>query len=210
MSSKDLTGQQFGKLEVLRRVGTRNKQVVWECKCQCGQEITVLAGNLRNGSTLSCGCLNRKKVAERQKTHGETNTRLYRIWHNMKSRCQNPNIKDYADYGGRGITVCPEWRDSFEAFRDWALANGYQDNLTIERNNINGNYEPQNCKWITNREQQSNRRNNRIISGFGRTQTIQQWADETGVSRETIAARLKRGWPTEIALTAPVKNKEEK
>lgn len=205
MSAKDLTGLRFGRLTVTEMAGRRNRQVLWKCKCDCGKDVTVIGGNLRNNSTQSCGCLNKQNAAMRKRTHGGTDTRLYRIWHNMKNRCQNRRTKDYEDYGGRGIEVCPEWRESFEAFRDWAVANGYQDHLTIERNDTDGGYCPDNCRWVTNKEQQSNRRNNHLVTYNGKTQTLQQWVEETGIKRGTLSDRLRKGWSPERALTEPVK-----
>lgn len=209
MGAKDMSGLRFGRLVVLERAGTRSKNPIWRCRCDCGNEIFAMGGNLRSGDTQSCGCLNRENAKKRYLTHGGTNTRLFRIWHNMKNRCGNPNTKDYADYGSRGIKVCPEWSENFEAFRDWAMANGYREDLTLDRKDNDGPYSPENCRWITNAAQQNNRRNNHLLTLYGKTQTITKWAEETGINRSTLKARLKRGWSIEKALTYPVGKERE-
>jgi len=133
--------------------------------------------------------------------HGMTNTRLHHIWKSIKQRCYNPNNNRYSNYGGRGITVCDEWRNSFNAFYEWAMANGYADDLTIDRKDTNGNYEPSNCCWATQKEQQNNRRNNCLITHNGETHTLAEWAAITGLKYQTIQRRLKTGWNIKDALT---------
>lgn len=135
------------------------------------------------------------------KTHGEKGTRLYTIWANMKQRCNLKTSKDYRKYGGRGIKVCSEWAQSFEAFRDWAISNGYRDNLTIDRINNDGDYCPENCRWTTVKAQANNRRSNRLLTYKGETKTMQQWCDIFGITKECVSYRLKKGWPIERALT---------
>ena len=148
----DLTGQRFGRLTVLERT-----ELKWLCKCDCGNKKIVAGGHLVSGDTKSCGCLRIK--------HGMRNTRLYSIWHGMKERCYNTKHKFYKHYGGRGIKVCEEWKNDFQTFADWALSHGYADNLTIDRIDVNGNYEPSNCQWATNAEQQRNKRNSKGKGG---------------------------------------------
>ena len=133
--------------------------------------------------------------------HGHRNSRLYRIWSNIKTRCYNQNDPHFNRYGGRGITVCDEWKNDFKAFYDWAMSNGYQDDLTIDRIDNDGNYEPCNCRWVTVKEQNRNKRNVKFITYDGRTQTIPEWTKEFGLGKETIRERLKRGWSDEEALT---------
>ena len=171
----DLAGRRFGKLTVIEEVGrTQNGKVIWKCKCDCGGETNAIASNLKNGISKSCGCQRTETLMKRSTTHGGRRTRLYQIWCNMKQRCKNVN---YPDYGGRGIEVCEEWKNSFEAFRDWALANGYRDDLTIERKDVNGDYCPENCTWATRKAQNNNTRNNHFIEYNGQTKTISQWAE---------------------------------
>lgn len=134
--------------------------------------------------------------------HNKTNTRLYNIFRYMKARCNNPMRPDFKHYGGRGITICAEWLNSFEAFYNWAINNGYAENLTIDRIDVNGDYCPENCRWVTMQTQCLNRKSNRKITAFGYTYTISQWAQITGLKFTTIKGRLDRlGWSAEKALT---------
>lgn len=161
----DLTGQRFGQITVLGRTqnhicASGQQKTAWRCLCVCGKEFVATSGNLRNGHYESCGCLVAKRmsaIGQKRKTHGESKTRLYRIWAGMKDRCENPHNIKYSIYGGKGIKVCPEWLNSFDKFRDWAVANGYADNLTIDRIDSNGNYDPSNCRWETYSVQNKNR-----------------------------------------------------
>ncbi len=156
----DLTGQRFGRLTVLEQAGRDSRrEATWWCICDCGNKIQVPGYSLRRGNTQSCGCL---KV-DIHKVHGGYYSRLYKVWFSMKQRCYNPKSKDYKNYGGRGIIVCDEWLHDFETFRDWALQIGYDENApfgecTIDRIDVNGNYEPCNCRWITIKEQRKNQR----------------------------------------------------
>lgn len=155
---KDLTGQRFGRLVVIYPIARRDKlsRIVWRCQCDGGKLAEVRGDCLKDGTVRSCGCLLIETARQMRMTHGETangkRTRLYTAWMNMKRRCSSPAMHNYKQYGERGIVVCNEWRNNYPSFKIWALANGYADNLTIDRINSNGNYEPLNCQWITKSE----------------------------------------------------------
>ena len=134
--------------------------------------------------------------------HGESKSRLYRTWRGMKNRCSYPSAPDYKNYGGRGITVCDEWKDSFETFREWAISNGYDDSLTLDRINVNENYRPENCRWTTMKEQERNRSNNVFFEG----KTIPEWSELLGIKVPTLRARIRRGWSISDALSKPCGN----
>ena len=188
MAFQDLSGQKFGKLTAIKVVGKSKKgESIWECLCDCGNITKSTCSNLKRGHTKSCGCY--KKIC--CVTHHEANTRLYKIWKGIKNRCCNKRTPQYCDYGGRGITVCDQWLKNYINFRDWALANGYEDNLTIDRINNDGNYEPNNCRWVNNKIQSNNRRDNCFITYLGETLTISQWGDRLGIDATTIRARYK-------------------
>lgn len=142
--------------------------------------------------------------------HGMSNTKLYERWDSMKSRCYVKNAGNYRRYGGRGITVCDEWKTSFEAFRDWALANGYADNLSLDRIDVNGNYEPSNCRWVTMTEQANNRSNNRLIEFKGVVLTLAEWCDILEIPFYVMHHRLERGWSVERAFTTEVRKYDRK
>ena len=159
----DLTGQRFGRLLVVEKSKSKYGYVTWLCKCDCGNEKVVSGDMLRKGKTNSCGCLRKEETSKRRRQHGKKGTRLYFIWVAMKARCNNPNNKRYSSYGGRGIKVCDEWQDNFQAFNNWAIKSGYDENAkfgqcTLDRINVNGNYEPSNCRWATMAEQNKNKR----------------------------------------------------
>ena len=157
--AKDLSGQKFGRLTVIQRAGSnKDGRATWLCICECG-EIGIKTGKLLlNGHCKSCGCGEYENRVNNCTSHKLSNTRLYTIWSGMKQRCYYPKHKDYHNYGGRGITICDEWKENFKAFYEWAITHGYRDDLTIDRKDVNGNYTPDNCKWSTWREQRLNQR----------------------------------------------------
>lgn len=197
-------GMRFGRLTVISFEYYKNRQSRWKCLCDCGKETIVRQDHLKDGSTKSCGCFRREEQSHKAKKHGQKGTRLYGIWNNMKFRCENPNAESYKDYGGRGIKVCTEWEHDFESFYKWAMNNGYADNLTIDRIDVNGNYEPSNCRWATIFVQSNNKRNTRFLTFNGQTKSIREWSIITGIKSCTLADRVFRlGWSVEQALTLP-------
>lgn len=200
----DLAGKRFGNLTVVRRSGTINGQAAWLCICDCGREKVIRGSTLRNGQSTSCGCAAAKLASDRLKTHGLTKTRLFKIWSMMKERCYKDYSKSYQGYGGRGIRVCDEWKNSFTSFFGWAMVNGYTDELTIDRIDVNGNYCPDNCRWATVKEQANNRRSNTFLSVGGVSKTAAEWSLQSGIKQDTILHRIKFGWSAEDAVSIPV------
>lgn len=198
----DLTGQRFGRLVVLGKYGTaKNRQSIWKCKCDCGNIKNVIYGSLLSGSTKSCGCLLKENGCPPK--HGLSRTRIYRIWNNMKKRCYNENNKDYSNYGGRGIKICNEWLDEKKGllnFYNWAMQNGYKDDLTIDRIDNNGNYEPNNCRWADNRTQSNNKRNCYYITYKNNTHTVAEWSKILYICESTIRERIKLKFPVSLIL----------
>jgi len=195
----------FNKLLVKGYVGKNDKNhALWLCMCECEKYKIVTTNDLKSGHVKSCGCLNSELLIERNKNnirkkHGKAKTRIYRIWQGMKSRCDNMNNSRYKNYGGRGITYCSQWQ-SFENFDKWAIENGYQENLTIDRINVDGNYEPNNCRWITNKEQQSNKQYHHLLAYNGKIQNIAKWSEETGLPYSTIWKRINEKWDIDKIL----------
>lgn len=197
----DMTDKRIGSLVVIERNGVQNGKAMWLCKCDCGNHKTVSGDNLRNGHTRSCGCLWEKAIRPTRIKHGKAQTRLYRTWCHFKDRCCNDKDKRYPRYGGRGIQVCEEWKNDFQAFYDWAMANGYKDHLTIDRIDNDGNYEPGNCRWVTNKTQSNNRQTNVLIEFEGKRQNIKQWSEELQMNYQTIYQRHRKGMAPEEILS---------
>ena len=205
----DLTGQTFGRLTVLRPDGhNKSGRTMWLCRCCCGTTKSVSTKKLRSGDTVSGGCFHRERLIESVKEantkHGMSCTRLFNIWTGMRKRCLGEYHVQYNDYGGRGITVCVEWND-FSVFQSWALDNGYSDDLTLDRIDVNGHYCPDNCRWASYKEQSRNRRNNRIITYNGESRCSSEWAELIGITKDVLYRRLKRGWTIDKALTQPLR-----
>lgn len=208
----NLVGQKFSRLLVEKLLDYNiYKRTMYLCLCDCGNRTIVPANALISSKTKSCGCLKREKGrnSDIHKIHGDAcsdnTTRLYKIWTTMKSRCLSPEFAKYKDYGGRGIKICDDWINNYSAFKEWAMNNGYADNLSIDRINNDGNYEPSNCKWSTGKEQCRNRRTNHLITYNGKTQCLTEWAEELGINRGVLFARINnRHWSIEKAFTTPV------
>lgn len=203
----DRTGQKLGRLTLIERVeNNKFNQVQWKCRCDCGKEVIVKAYSLTTGQTKSCGCLKKEQnyINIAKVKHNMTNTRLYNIWRNMKSRCLNPNNKRHKFYFDKGITVCDEWKNDFMNFYNWAINNGYRDNLTIDRINNNGNYEPKNCRWATITEQNNNQSNNIRIKYNESEYTLSELSKIYNIKRATLYDRIKRGWTIDEALNRKV------
>jgi CRISPR/Cas system CSM-associated protein Csm2 small subunit len=205
---ENLIGQKFGRLTVVKKAPNKTGRVAWCCKCNCGNEdeIIVVAHSLKQGSTLSCGCLN----AENKLKHGMSKSRIYRIYRGMKDRCFNSNKSEYKYYGERGVTICDEWLDKengFINFYNWAMNNGYRDNLEIERLDVEGDYEPNNCAWITHFEQMSNTRQNVFVEINGEVKTVAEWSRVTGLEENTIRIRLKKGEKGETLIRPSKRSK---
>jgi hypothetical protein len=182
------------------------KKVFFPCRCRCGTEKLVHEYHLRTGMSYSCGFHKAKLTGDRSRTHGESQSRLYKIYSGMIKRCENPKLKQFKDYGGRGIRLDPRWRADFASFRDWALANGYRDDLTIERKDNDLGYSPENCRWAPKSEQNLNRRANRLITAFGETKLITFWSKDPRcvVGRTIFERRVNGGIDVERALVTPV------
>lgn len=200
MKAIDLVGKRFGRLVVVERADNhstnKHANAHWVCKCDCGNETVVDGHKLRRGHTKSCGCYHKDRLV----THGETNSRLYGIWKGLKWRCNSKSDRSYKYYGGRGIKVCDEWEADFQAFYDWAMENGYRDDLSIDRIDNDGNYEPENCRWVSAKEQANNRRNNIIITRNGETHTLAEWAEILGIKYSTLQKRIQGNWNIERAF----------
>lgn len=187
---KDMTGIIINDLKVIKRVENyKDGKAQWLVKCHCGKEFTAIGKFLRNNTIKSCGCLKRKRMiryGKSKRTHGDTKSRLFSIWTAMKKRCYYKNSVGYKNYGGRGIKVCNEWKRDYLKFKEWALNNGYDDNLTLDRIDNNKNYSPENCKWSTRTEQNRNKRNNKLINYKGEFLTQSEVCEITGLSKYKV------------------------
>lgn len=202
--AKDMIGKRYGRLVVLDidhyEYNSRGyKRTYLRCKCDCGNEKVIIAYSLSHGYTASCGCLNKESLSKTATKHGKSNTRIYHIYKDMLRRCNDPKRKTYPRYGGRGIKVCPEWEKSFEAFYEWSMANGYSDELTIDRKDNDKGYSPDNCRWVTYTVQANNTSWNTLYTYNGETHTIAEWARGFNIPYNTFNRRLFNGWDFEEA-----------
>ena len=205
MKKVDITGQRFGKLTAIRFSHKKGRHPYWVFRCDCGTEKTIKKDHVVRGAIKSCGCLS---GGISYGHHGKYKTRIYLIWRGMKRRCFNPKSKMFSYYGGRGITVCGAWKGAFLPFYKWAMENGYKDNLTIDRIDINGNYCPENCRWVTKQEQQYNKRNNILITYNGNTMCLNQWAEILGMNKSVLYYRIRQGgWSIDEAFTKPIQKR---
>jgi hypothetical protein len=210
----DLVGKTFHRFTVIKFLGSENNNRLWECRCSCGTIKTLNTKKIMAGNTRSCGCLVKEKsrlnAIKYSTTHGLSKnddgsaTRLYTIWLGMKRRCYSKLSKSYKTYGALDIKVCDEWKNSYLNFYTWAISNGYNDNLTIERRNFNGDYAPENCTWIPNSEQAKNRRNNIYLNVDGEVLTIAECARRKNISRATLKYRISHGYNLNDALNKPI------
>lgn len=195
MKLKDLSNQKFGKLTVLNSYIRKNKKILWHCKCDCGKDIFVAACHLQSGHTKSCGCL--------IKEDSISNTRIYHIWEGIIQRCKNKNRKEYYKYGGFGRGVCKEWEDP-KVFYKWAISNGYEDTLSIDRIDNSKGYSPDNCRWATRRQQNTNKIDNRIVLYKGKLKPLTLWCEELGLKEKRVRNRIDDGWSVDDAFEKPV------
>ena len=192
MKMLDLTNQIFGRLTVIERAAnSKCGHVQWLCKCECGNTIITETGSLRQGHTKSCGCLQKDTIGSMRATHGLSRTRIYKVWQDMKARCYNKNNKFYLAYGARGISVCDEWRNSFESFNEWANKSGYSDALTLDRLDVNGNYCPENCKWSDIYEQANNRRTTHLVTYHGETDSLSNMCRKLNINCKVVRGRMR-------------------
>lgn len=205
-----MVGRSFGRLLVIEKADKKNGRKAWLCRCSCGTEKVVMESNLLRGTSSSCGCLQKELLSNRRLQHGgwANNEPLFGIWCGIKRRCNSAKDVHYKEYGGRGIRICKEWQEDYRAFRSWALQNGYQSGLSIDRIDVNGNYNPSNCRWATSKEQQNNRRSCRYYSYNNETHTIKEWSEILDINYQTLYSRItKYGYSFEEAINTTKRQK---
>ena len=195
-------GKRFNMLTVLKEEERHNKQRQFLCKCDCGNIGIHKLILLTSEQSKSCGCLRKKIFVDRNTSHGKSRTKLNAVWQSMKQRCNNPNHISYKHYGGRGIYICSDWMSSMINFYNWAFENGYEEGLSIDRKDVNGNYEPSNCRWVKMDIQCRNKTDNVFIEHNGENLCLQDWANRLKITISTLNKRLKK-WDLEKALTTP-------
>jgi len=200
-------GDRFSRLKVIAITKNKDNRTRYKCECDCGNVVCVEARFLFNGDSMSCGCFARETFIKRNTKHGGSKTRVYKIWEGMKARCNNSNNPSFEYYGKRNISICDEWEKEFMNFYSWAMSNGYRDDLTIERINNDGNYEPSNCKWATPKEQNNNTRHNRIVEYEGNKFNLTQLSEKYNIPFSVLKHRLNKNWGINVAIKTPVRNK---
>lgn len=198
---KDITGQKFGRLTALYRLHNIEGRTKWLCICDCGNFAEVMTYSLSTGHAKSCGCYQNDRLIESLATHYKCHTKLYKVWSSMKKRCYNKKCNSYKNYGARGIAVCDEWKHNFQTFHDWAMDNNYQEGLSIDRINVDGNYEPNNCRWTDRTTQNRNRTNNISYTIDSETHCLKEWCEILNLNYHTVHSRVNiLNWPIEKAL----------
>lgn len=205
-----MIGEKFGRWTIISESLKKLRgNKYWVCECDCGVVREVIQPSLKSGRSKSCGCLQREKAKAQFTKHNLYNHRIYNIWRAMNNRCNNEKHDNFHNYGDRGIRVCDEWKD-VQVFYNWALNNGYENDLTIERINNDGNYEPDNCTWATMKQQQNHRRNTVLVEFNGEIKPFTLLCDEHNIKTQVVRARLRSGWKFEDALTREVKKVAKK
>jgi hypothetical protein len=201
-----MVGRKFGKLLVLEEVEKRNNKRAFLCRCDCEKEYVVMGDNLRSGNSTQCMSCSSKIKGGNHRTHGMTGTKVFKAWMGMRERCRNPNHKQYKSYGGRGITICDQWYNNFESFLA-DVGEPPTERHQIDRRDNGKGYEPGNCRWVTGKTQQNNKRNNVIIEYGGKKLTIAEWSEELGIKASTLYMRVQAGWSSEDVVCRPLKSK---
>lgn len=201
---ESFVNKKFGSLTVIEDAGLKNRTRMLMAVCDCGNVGTYNIYDIYHNRTTSCGCFRRNMVSEKNLVHGLSKTPLYRVWNGMVDRCYNENHIGFKNYGGRGIKLCDEWRSDFSSFYNWAIQNGYNKGLQIDRINNDLGYSPTNCRFITQLENSNNRRITKFLTFNGQTRCVSQWSEITGISPKKIRCRIGRlNWSAEKALTTP-------
>lgn len=204
MKLQNLVGKKYGRLLVIKRIKSVNGKTKWLCKCDCGNECVVYATSLKSGNTQSCGCYKRENAKKLYSTVRQNDKRLYAVWNGIKQRCTNPNNNAYHNYGGREIKICNEWANNYKSFYDWAISAGYKKGKEIDRIDNDGNYEPDNCRFVDKETQANNKRNVRLYTINGITKSLSQWCKDYDLDYYTVRQRIyKLGWTIEDALNKP-------
>jgi hypothetical protein len=196
---KNIIGKKYNRLTVIEK----SKNYKYLCKCDCGNIKYYKGYDITHEIVKSCGCYHKEIVSKQSTKHGLSKHPLYKTWHNMRSRCNNPNATKYELYGGKGIKVCNEWNSKFVCFYEWSINNGWEKGLTIERLDSNKNYEPNNCIWANYKTQNNNTTQNHSITFDGKTMNLNQWAEYLNISKKMLSERIRRGWTIKRALTTP-------